>query len=56
MCGVGAISSVFIAELAFGNESGFVMMACCVGAGSGISRDDRAGVCPHFEVRCLILS
>ena len=52
---MGAISSVFMGERAFGNETGFVMMACGAGAGGGKSRDDVAGVCPLFEVRCLVL-
>ena len=52
---MGAISSVFMGERAFGNETGSVMMACGAGAAGGTSRDDVAGVCPLFEVRCLIL-
>ena len=52
---MGTLSSVFMGAHASGTETGSVMMARGAGAGSGISRDDVAGVCTLFEVRCLRL-
>ena len=53
MCGVGAISSTFLAERAFGNKTGFVMVVSGADGGGGISRDDIASICPLFKVPCL---